>query len=150
MKFSKKFWRSLLWLVMIAALCGVMDVPLLPSAKAAPVMQATTSIVINQVYGGGGNSGAPYTNDYIELFNPSASSVSINGWSLQYASATGTTWNVITLPNFSIGAGQYFLVQLGSGGSVGSALPTPNATSTVDMSATAGKVALVNTTTSLN
>src|SRR5207249_4835668 len=27
-------------------------------------------IVISQVYGGGGNSGAAYKNDFIELFNP--------------------------------------------------------------------------------
>jgi hypothetical protein len=45
-------------------------------------------IVISQVYGGGGNSGAIYTHDFIELFNRGTSSVSLNGWSLQYASAT--------------------------------------------------------------
>ena len=47
-------------------------------------------VVISQVYGGGGNSGAPFHNDYIELFNRSNASVSIDGWSVQYASSTGT------------------------------------------------------------
>ncbi len=50
---------------------------------------ATSSVVISQVYGGGGNSGATYTHDFIELFNASYSSVNLNGWSVQYASASG-------------------------------------------------------------
>lgn len=36
-----------------------------------------TRVVISQVYGGGGNSGATYTNDFIELFNRSAEAVAI-------------------------------------------------------------------------
>lgn len=50
----------------------------------------STSVVISQVYGGGGNSGAPYTHDFIELFNRGTSSVPLTGWSVQYSSATGT------------------------------------------------------------
>ncbi len=35
-----------------------------------PVAHAvSTDVVISQVYGGGGNSGATYKNDFIELFN---------------------------------------------------------------------------------
>ena len=49
-------------------------------------------IVISQVYGGGGNSGAQFKNDFVELFNRSAGSVTVDGWSVQYASATGTSW----------------------------------------------------------
>jgi uncharacterized protein len=41
-------------------------------------------VVISKVYGGGGNAGATYTNDFIELFNASASAVTIDGWSVQY------------------------------------------------------------------
>ncbi len=53
--------------------------------------QATSpDIVISQVYGGGGNSGAPLKNDFVELFNRGTTSVSLSGWSIQYASATGT------------------------------------------------------------
>jgi hypothetical protein len=29
----------------------------------------TSKVVISQVYGGGGNTGATYTHDFIELFN---------------------------------------------------------------------------------
>ena len=48
------------------------------------------NVVISQVYGGGGNSGAPFTHDFIELFNRGSAPASLSGWSLQYASSTGT------------------------------------------------------------
>ena len=58
---------------------------------------------ISQVYGGGGLTGAFYQNDFVELFNPSASAINLNGWSVQYNSSTGTgTWSVQTLPNFTM------------------------------------------------
>ena len=58
-----------------------------PAARAV-----STTVVISQVYGGGGNSGAPWHNDYIELFNLGGSAVDLTGWTVQYASAAGTTW----------------------------------------------------------
>ena len=45
--------------------------------------------------------------------------------------------------------GHYFLIQEASGGAVGAGLPSPDATGTIAMSATAGKVALVSGTTNL-
>ena len=72
-------------------------------------------ITISQIYGGGGNTGAPYSNDYVELYNPTNATITITGWSLQYASAAGTSWtNKQPLGGF-IGPGQYYLVQLGAG-----------------------------------
>ena len=62
-----------------------------PVGPTATVRATSTTIVISQVYGGGGNSGAPWTNDYIELFNRGTSPVDVTGWSVQYASAAGTT-----------------------------------------------------------
>ena len=110
---------------------------------------ASTTVVISQVYGGGGNTGATYKNDFIELHNISTSTVSVSGWSVQYASAAGTTWQVTNLTG-SIPAGGYFLVQeaAGSGGTTN--LPTADGTGSVNMSATAGKVALVSSTTALS
>jgi predicted extracellular nuclease len=60
-------------------------------------LPASTGIVISQVYGGGGNSGATLKNDFIELFNNGASPVDISTWSIQYASATGASWQVTNL-----------------------------------------------------
>jgi predicted extracellular nuclease len=116
----------------------------------APVFAAPGGVVISQVYGGGGNSGATYKNDYIELLNTGDTAVTLTNWSVQYASATGTTWQVTKLPaSVTLAAGQYYLVHeaLGSGGT--DAL-TPDATGTIPMSATAGKVALVNSITALS
>jgi len=120
------------------------------------VEAASPNIVISQVYGGGGNTGAPFTHDFVELFNRGTTSVSINGWSVQYASATGTgnfgaSDTVITeLPNVSIAPGQYYLIQE-AGSTAGSPLPTPDLIdpTPINMSGTNGKVALVNTVTPL-
>ena len=54
-------------------------------------------LVISQVYGGGGNSGATYKNDFIELLNASSETINLAGDSVQYASSTGSTWQVTTL-----------------------------------------------------
>lgn len=116
-----------------------------------PVQAVSPDIVISQVYGGGGNSGAPYTNDFVELFNRGATTVSLSGWSVQYASATGAGnfgSNPIALLSGSLSPGQYYLVQL-AGGSTGAPLPTPDAAGTANMAGASGKVALVNTTTGL-
>ena len=59
----------------------------------AAAWSAQSQVVISQVYGGGGNTGAPYRNDFIELFNAGNSTVSLAGWSVQYASSSGTSRN---------------------------------------------------------
>ena len=105
-------------------------------------------IVISQVYGGGGNSGATYTHDFIELHNNSAVTVNITGWSVQYASAAGAFSNKTDLSG-SIPPGGYYLVQGASTAAVGLPLPTPDATGTLNLSAANGKVALVGDTTLL-
>lgn len=105
-------------------------------------------VLLSQVYGGGGNSGAPFNADYVELRNSTNASVSLAGWSVQYASANGTSWGVTTLSG-SIPANGYYLIQLAAGSS-GSALPTPNATGALSLSTTSGKVALRNSSTAFN
>ena len=127
-----------------------------PPAGAAPVAApetpAANAVRISQVYGGGGaTSGSPsYMCDYVELFNSTASAVSLNGWSIQYGSATGTgNWNVHSLPNITIQPNGYLLVQEGCG-TLGGTLPTVDASGGLNMSASNGKVALLNSTTALN
>lgn len=103
------------------------------------------NVIISEVYGGGGNSGATYKNDFIELYNTSQNKVDISGWSIQYYSATGTSPTVYEIPaNSTIGVGDHFLIEC-AGGATGSALPTPDASCTISMSATKGKVILFNT-----
>ena len=104
-------------------------------------------IVINEVYGGGGNAGAPFNQDFVELFNNGVTSVNIGGWVLQYGSATGSFTTFATVPSMTtLAPGAFYLVSAGPVGTIGSALPTPNlvgATGT-NIGATAGKVQLLN------
>lgn len=114
---------------------------------AASSVQA--QVVISQVYGGGGNSGATLKNDFIELRNNGPTAVDLTGWSVQYTSSAGTTWSGRTTLSGSIPAGGFYLIQQaqGAGGTVD--LPTPDAVGTIAMSGTAGKVALSRSTTAL-
>src|SRR6266705_1444328 len=133
--------------VAIAAIAAMFFAPFLVTRKASAV---STSIVISQVYGGGGNSGSTYKNDFIELFNRGNSPVSVAGWSVQYTSSAATSaWIVTNLASFTIQPGQYYLVQEAQGAGGTTNLPTPDATGTIAMSATTANVALVNSTTAL-
>ena len=110
-------------------------------------LTSQSQVVISQVYGGGGNSGAPYTNDFIELFNRGTVAQDLTGWSVQYASATGSTWQGTNLTSVILQPGQYYLIQQAAGGTPSGSLPTPDATGTLNMSGTNGKVILANVTT---
>ena len=119
--------------------------------SASTVMAAGTNLVIVEAYGGGGNSGAFYKNDFIGLFNRGTTPVDVTGWSVQYNSATGTAaWQVTPLTSTVIPAGGYYLVQEAAGANTAaSPLPTPDATGTIAMGSTGFKVALVANTTAL-
>ncbi len=119
-------------------------VTLLAVLLAAPAAQGSSpDLVISQVYAGGGNSGATYANDYVELFNRGSSTVDLSGWSIQYATAAGTTWSPTPLAG-TLAPGRHYVVQLASGGSAGLALTSPDTTDTTNLSAGGGKVALVH------
>ncbi|AWV06350.1 hypothetical protein C9I47_0628 [Lysobacter maris] len=105
--------------------------------------QAHAEVVVSQVYGGGGNSGATYRNDFIELRNNGASAVDLSGWSVQYASSSGSSWQRTELSG-SIAPGGFYLVQQAAGSGGTADLPTPDAIGTISMSSSNGKVALVN------
>ena len=154
MKVTLPIARGLLTLVLIATL-------LTPFGSGAPAAAANTvalanDLRISQAYGGGGGSTSYYQHDYVELFNAGAAPVNLTGWSLQYGSSTGnfasTGTNLYAFPaNTIMASGQYLLVQLGTAGSGGIALPViPDlVTTNLNMSATSGKVALANIATAL-
>ena len=104
--------------------------------------------VISQVYGGGGNSGSVFTNDFIEIFNPGPDPVNLAGWSVQYGSSGGTTWSVTALSGI-VPPGRYHLVQEGQGAGGTTPLPPPDSTGAISMAAGDGKVALVRSVTAL-
>ena len=112
---------------------------------APPPTPSNSAIVISQVYGGGGNDGATYHNDYVELYNRGTTPVDTGGWSLQYASATGSGWDFSKQPlGGTIAPGQYYLIALASGGADGASLPPAQINGQINISGTSGKLALVN------
>lgn len=138
-----------------AAKVGLVALPLgiAGSLIALPLtaQAASPDAVISEVYGGGGNSGAPFTHDFVELGNAGSGSFDLSGWSVQYLSGSPsatTKWQVTPLTG-AIPAGGTYLIQEAKGTAGDAALPTPDATGTISMSATGGTIALVHSTTAL-
>ncbi|MFE4963244.1 lamin tail domain-containing protein [Streptomyces sp. NPDC056660] len=132
--------------VAAAATAAVIVAPL-PAAFATP----SASAVISEAYGGGGNSGATLTNDFVELANRSTAAYSLDGYSVQYLPASASAnspWQVTPLTG-ALPAGGTYLVGEGAGAGGTTALPTADATGSTAMSATAGTVALVKGTIAL-
>ncbi len=113
-------------------------------AGAADAGPATTpcapNVVISQVFGGNSSVGV-YNQDFVELHNRTDQPVSLAGWSVQYASATGTAWQVAPLAG-TIAPGGFFLVGLYAASDGGTSLPRPDVVGSINMGATSGKVAL--------
>ncbi len=124
---------------------GLVLAPLPASAAVSP----TAPLVISEVYGGGGNNGAAFNRDFIEIANVSADAVDLSGYSVQYASATGSSWQVTTLRGSVPAGGQ---VLIGEAAGANTALPgfTADVEGVIALSGTQGKVALVSTATALS
>src|SRR5919199_6839469 len=118
--------------LLLALLCALLAFP-------AGAHASASGIVVSQVYGGGGNTGATFRNDYVELFNAGSAAVDVSGWTVQYATATGTTWQPTPLAG-TIAPGHYYPLQLASNADVGAALPAPDATGTSNLAAASGKI----------
>lgn len=119
----------------IAALASTCIV--VPQAGAA--VDGSTA-VISEVYGGGGNKGAAFTHDFIELYNPTGSPIDVTGWSVEYFSSKGNSGGKHELSG-SLPAGGYFLIQEGDGGT-GEPLPAPDAEGNLNLSGSKGSVKL--------
>ncbi|WP_054145431.1 ExeM/NucH family extracellular endonuclease [Frigoribacterium sp. RIT-PI-h] len=126
--------------------------PLVPvAAVAAP---DGSGIVINEAYFKGGSANAPYTNKFVELYNPTTASVSLAGWSLQYrAAANSAPFTSIGALSGSVAPGGYFLVQLAgnatNGVSAGAPLPTPDVVTGLNPGGASGTLVLSDQATGL-
>ena len=137
----RKRCSQMVGLALVAA--GMLLVPSVPATA------ASTGLVITEVFGGGGNTGANLNADFVELYNPTGSGISLAGTSLQYRSSGGTgAANGVAALTGTVPAGKHWLIQTSTAGANGSALPTPDVTVTgVNMAAAAGTVWLANGTT---
>jgi len=105
-----------------------------------------TNVIITQVYGSGGNSGATYKSDFIELFNTTGTDINISGWCLYYLGATSSTTNIkYEFPtNTIIKAGKYFALKGADGTGTQPAWNISfDGTSTLALGGTAGKLILL-------
>ncbi|MGK2874925.1 MAG: ExeM/NucH family extracellular endonuclease [Nocardioides sp.] len=124
-------------------------------APPAQANAAGTSLVISEVYGGGGSSSASaaFKTDFIELYNPTGSALSMNGMSLQYRSGTyssGGSVSVAALPDTTVAAGGHYLVSLSTAGTGGADLTGVDFTSTsLSMSGSGGQAILSSGTTGI-
>src|SRR5215831_6007784 len=104
------------FLVLAALMCVISVGLVVHSFFTRRVQAVSTTVVISQIYGGGGNSGATFKNDFIELFNKGTSPVNLSGWTVQYTSAAGTfsAANSTALTG-TIQPGKYYLIQEAAG-----------------------------------
>ncbi|MEE2522477.1 ExeM/NucH family extracellular endonuclease [Pseudarthrobacter sp. J75] len=132
---------------------GLIAAPLaaVPAVAVEATTAGTSPVVINEAYLSGGSAGAAYKNKFVELYNSSDTAVPLDGWSVQYRSASGTAapTGIVALSG-SIPAKGHYLVQGGSNGTTGAALPTPDLTSSaLNPSGSAGTLVLARQATAL-
>lgn len=129
-------------------MCAAAIAPLLALSgallTAAPAQAASANVVISEVYGGGGNSGATWKNDFVELYNRSDATVDVTGWLVQYYSATGTVPASGTASlKGSVAPKHTYLVQMAAGANLlATPLPTPDAKGTAGMGSSSGRIDL--------
>ena len=116
MKVGIRIWNVLIALSLVFSALAI-------TAPAKPV-EAANPLRISQIYGAGGNSGALLRNDYVELYNSGTTPIDLSGWSVQYASATGTSWSNMFVLSGTIQPGGYFLIQ-GAGGEMATRFQPP-------------------------
>lgn len=137
----KKFFAIVLSAILVlSSVAGSIG----PVKKASAAM--ADHVLISQVYGAGGNNGAVLDSDFIELYNPTSEEIDLNGWSVQYASATGnwpTAPNNTTTLTGKIPAYGYYLIKQASG-SAGAPLTGQDDTGALAMGASNGKVRLLD------
>ena len=114
---------------------------------------ADSNIRISQIYTRGGEAGAAFQNDFIELFNRGNVDVDVSGWTLSISNFAGTPPNIqisssgikLFNPNgIIIGPGRHLLIKFGGSGTNGQAITTSDINlNPVPLSDTGGQIALV-------
>ncbi|WP_278236270.1 ExeM/NucH family extracellular endonuclease [Isoptericola sp. AK164] len=141
--------RRTAYAAMLATALAVPTTAAVVPAAAEPSVDAP--VLIEEVYGGGGNNGGVYDRDFVELYNPGDEPVSLDGWSVQYGSAGGTTWSSQTDLSGQIPAGGSFLVAQAAGNDdTQPDLPAPDVDGGIYMSGSGAEVALVSSTDRLD
>ncbi len=124
------YFRSNCFRFLAAAICLLIFSSLLMAQSAAD-----PNIRISQIYTRGGEVGAAFQNDFVELFNRGNTDVDISGWSLNISNFSGTPPNIqISATNIKffsaisliISPGSHLLIKFGGSGSSGQAITSPD------------------------
>jgi len=134
-------------------LCATVAATLL-AAPLVTVSSATadptgSGLVIGEAFLKGGSANQPFTNKFVEIANPTDAPIGVDGWSVQYRSATGTGAPAVGRLAGSVPANGTYLVQMGSNGTNGAALPEPDAVTGLNPSGSAGTLVLSDRATAL-
>lgn len=120
---------------------GPLPAPAVASAEGS-------TLVISEVYGAGGNPGAAFNADFVELYNPTGHTLALEGLSVHFRSATGRFSVQPFALHGSLPAHRHFLIRMSGVHSTGARLPTPDAIADprIGMAARGGQVFLLNGT----
>jgi hypothetical protein len=105
-----------------------------------------TNLRISQVYTRGGEAGATFQNDFVEVFNTSKSTIDINGWSLVFKTFEGSTEQSAGATfnsSFLVPPGTHLLVRLNGNGSNGQPVPGQLPVTNVSLGSTSGQIILL-------
>jgi len=121
----------------------------------AQTASGSTDVVISQVYTRGGEPGATFRNDFIEVFNRGVTTINLADYSLVISTTgAGATPDVTvgfgSTSNIPIGPGQYLLFQLGSSGNAGALIIVPAEFNdiSINLGSASGKIAIVQSKSS--
>ncbi|MFB2555600.1 ExeM/NucH family extracellular endonuclease [Herbiconiux liangxiaofengii] len=131
---------------------ALLAAPLVGVATSASASVDGTGVIINEAYLKGGSANAPFNKKFVELYNPGDAPVSLDGWSLQYRSASASAAaNGVGALTGSIPADGYYLAAINGNGTTGAALPEADVDlgSALNPSGTNGTLFLASTTTAL-
>jgi hypothetical protein len=113
---------------------------------------ADSNIRISQIYTRGGEAGATFQNDFVELFNRGQTAVDISGWSLNISNFSGTPPNIqISATNIKLfpstsmimAPGSHFLIKFGGSGSNGQPVSSDINLNPFPMSDTGSQIVLL-------
>lgn len=128
----------------VAAAIGLVAAAIAVPTAASAASSPDAPVVISEVYGGGGNSGAAFNRDFIELYNKGTTAVDLTGWAVQYASTAGTSWQVTSLNGKTLDPGKHLLIGEAVGANAGLPAIVADVEGAIPLSGTGGKVALVH------
>ncbi|MDY5785596.1 lamin tail domain-containing protein, partial [Corynebacterium sp.] len=127
--------------VAIALAAGTVTVA--PQRATAAIDGST--VVISEVYGGGGNNGSVYSNDFVELYNPTDIDIEITGWTLKQKSSKGNVGTSVVLSGV-VPAGSHFLIQGAAGSATTGELPAADLEATFNFSGSSAIAELIDAT----